>query len=238
MFEYALILAGGLGTRLRPLTHAVPKPLLPVGDKPILERIIENMKKQGIKKFFLSVNYKKDMIKNYFKNGKSLDVEIEYLEEKDFTGTAGCLSLLPSNFNSDIVVSNGDLLVDVKYNKIYDLLEGSDFVITVVKKKYKINFGVLNYDIKTKILENWVEKPTYYYNINAGIYGISMNALNYIKNNIDKNTYIDMPELWSLLINNNYKIKVYEHNGEWNDIGKLEDYIKINEVYNRIGGEK
>lgn len=241
MYENALILAGGLGTRLRPLTHAIPKPLLPIGEKPILERIIESMKEQGIKNIFISVNYKKEMIKNYFKHGETLGVNIEYIEENTFTGTAGCLAFLPDNFVGDLVVSNGDLLCDIKYENLFNSMAFNkfDFIITTIKKEYKIDFGVLNYN-KDNVLLDWEEKPIMSYNINAGIYGISQEVLNYSKKSIVKNNFINMPELWKILMDNNYKIGVYNHTGSWVDIGRMEDYVKLNNesAEENLGGNK
>ncbi|HNV05764.1 MAG TPA: sugar phosphate nucleotidyltransferase [Petrotogaceae bacterium] len=233
MMKNSIILAGGLGTRLRPLTDEIPKPLLPIGDKPILERIIENMTAQGIENIFISVNYKKDMIKNYFKDGKMMKTKIKYIEEERSTGTAGCLTLLPENFCDDIIVSNGDLLSDVDYNEIDKLLhvDGADFVLTTIEKSYKIDFGVINSDESTKKLIDWVEKPTYTYNVNAGIYGVSAKVIKFIKNNFKQNTRIDMPELWKILTENNFTLLIYKHPGDWYDIGRIDDYVNINSTF-------
>ncbi|HOA18221.1 MAG TPA: sugar phosphate nucleotidyltransferase, partial [Fervidobacterium sp.] len=131
MFEDALILAGGLGTRLRPLTYAVPKPLLPVGEKPIIERIIENLKSQGVKNFFISINYKGEMIKNYLKSGRSLGVDIYYVEEETFTGTAGSLLHLPNAIGKDILIHNGDVLSNIDLSKLYSVLEEGNFDLVI-----------------------------------------------------------------------------------------------------------
>jgi NDP-sugar pyrophosphorylase family protein len=229
MFENALILAGGLGKRLRPLTHAIPKPLLPVGEKPIIEKIIEDMRSQGIVNFYISVNYKGEMIKNYLKDGESLGVNIEYIEEDKFTGTAGSIINLPDELNEDMVICNGDVINNVDFQKVFDLLHKNDFdfVITSIKKGNYIDFGVLEFDNDSKQLNSWKEKPTQYFNLNAGIYGIRKETIKFIKEKMEKNTKLDMPDFWEFLMKNNKKIGIYEHNGEWVDIGRINDYLEI-----------
>ena len=233
MFEDALILAGGLGSRLRPLTYAVPKPLLPVGEKPIIERIIENLRNQGIKNFYISINYKGEMIKNYLKNGMSLGVNISYLEEETFTDTAGSLFYLPDDLKKDLVIHNGDVLNDIDLKKMYRLLKEHDFdlVITSVKKESYIDFGVLEFDDKSKQLLSWKEKPTIKFYLNTGIYGIKKETVKFVKQEKEKNIKLSMPELWDFLIKKGKKIGIYEHNGKWFDIGKIDEYLKVNEEY-------
>lgn len=226
MIKTALIMAGGIGKRLRPLTYAVPKPLLPIGEKPIIEQIILDMKKQGIEHFIISVNYKKEMIVNYLKDGKTLGVNIEYLEEDNYTGTAGCLSNL--TIEEDIIISNGDILCDVNYRELFNLTNTFDLIITTIEKEYTIDFGVLEYDEKNYELKHWTEKPTYKYSINAGIYAIKNRIIKFIKQNQASNAYLDMPDLWTLLKSNNLKLGIYEHKGKWEDVGRMEDYMKLN----------
>lgn len=230
MFESALILAGGLGKRLRPLTHAIPKPLLPVGEKPIIEKIIEGMRNQGILNFYISINYKGEMIKNYLKDGKSLGVNINYIEEEVFTGTAGSIINLPDELKEDMIISNGDVISDVDYQEVFNLLHkyGFDFVITSIKKGYYIDFGVLEFDKTSKELNGWKEKPTQYLDFNAGIYGIKKETITFLKEKVEKITKLDMPDMWELLMKNNKKIGIYEHDGEWIDIGRINDYLEIN----------
>lgn len=233
MFEDALILAGGLGSRLRPLTYAVPKPLLPIGEKPIIERIIEKLRDQGIKNFFISINYKGEMIKNYLKNGMSLGVNIYYLEEEVVTDTAGSLLYLPDNLKKDLIIHNGDVLSDIDLKKMYQLLKEHDFdlVITSVKKESYIDFGVLEFDDKSKQLLSWEEKPTIKFYLNAGIYGIKKETIEFLKQEKERSTKLSMPDLWEFLIKKGKKIGIYEHNGEWFDIGKIDEYLKVNEEY-------
>jgi len=233
MFEDALILAGGLGTRLRPLTYAVPKPLLPVGEKPIIERIIENLKSQGVKNFFISINYKGEMIKNYLKSGRSLGVDIYYVEEETFTGTAGSLLHLPNAIGKDILIHNGDVLSNIDLSKLYSVLEEGNFdlVITTVRRETYIDFGVLEFDESSRELTGWKEKPTICFHLNTGIYGTKKETIDFLKKEKEKNTELSMPNLWDFLMSKGKRIGVYEHYGEWLDIGRMDEYLKVNDQY-------
>ena len=225
MIDTALIIAGGLGTRLRPLTYAVPKPLLPIGDKPIIEKIILGMKAHGIMNFIVAVNYKKEMIQNYLKDGKTLGVDITYIEEDEYTGTAGCLAHI--QLDKDMIISNGDLLCDLNYNVLYEMKNKFDFVITSIKKEYKIDYGVLKYNEEKQLLD-WEEKPTNHFAINAGIYLINAKVISFINKNQKQNSYLDMPDLWKFLLENKFSIGIYEHTGMWKDVGRMEDYLELN----------
>ena len=225
LFKYALILAGGRGKRLKPLTNAIPKPLLPIGDKPIIEDIILKLKKSGVRKIFISVNYKKEMIKNYLKNGEMLGIEIDYLEEESPTGTAGSLALLP--IIEDMIIVNGDVLTDLDYRALYDFMnKGFDFVIVAVEQEYHIDFGVIEFDENGE-LKNWHEKPTYKYYINGGIYAIKRESLELVKGYIQPNEQVDMPQIWDFLKRKGKRIGVFIHKGLWKDIGHLEDYLSL-----------
>lgn len=228
MFEYAFIIAGGQGKRLQPLTYSIPKPLLPVGDKPIVEFIIDQIKRHDIKNIFISVNYKKELIKNFLRDGLRYGVNIFYIEEEDKSGTAGSLAYLPDDFDGDLLLTNADIISDINYYNIYNLLKKCDFVITGIRKKMLIDFGVLEIN-KNSELQTWKEKPCEEYLINGGVYAISKKLIPYIKNKIIKGTYCDMPEIWSALQNDGMKIMVYIHDGEWQDVGRIEDYYSLNE---------
>ena len=226
MFKYGFIMAGGQGKRLRPLTSAIPKPLLPVGDKPIIQLIIEHMKEFGIVDIFVSVNYKKEIVKSFLRDGSRYGVSITYIEEIERTGTAGSLSLLPDDFDDKIIVSNGDLISDVDYGVINDLLKEYDLVLTGIERKIPVDFGVLKTN-GTPELIGWEEKPKLQYIINGGIYGISKEVVTYIKKNIPKHQYIDMPTLWGMMKDNGMKLAVHIHKGSWHDVGRMEDYMAL-----------
>ena len=228
MFKYGFIMAGGLGRRLRPLTGAIPKPLLPVGDKPIIQFIIDHMKKHGIKHIFVSVNYKKEVIKNYLRDGSRYGVKIEYIEEENYTGTAGSLALLPKGFSHDLLVSNGDLITNIDYTEINEKLKKFDLVITGIEKNMFVDFGVLDINDDSELL-SWREKPNLKFVINGGIYGISSKVIDFIHKKVKKHTYLDMPSLWDMMKESGMKIGVHIHNGEWHDIGRIEDYMALND---------
>jgi len=225
MFDCALILAGGRGKRLRPFTDAIPKPMLPYGDKPILRHIIDGMIPYGINKFFLSVNYKKEIIKSYFGDGSKLGVQISYIEEKKPTGTVGCLTLFnePCEY---VLLSNGDVIADIDYSAMFGVLKSSDLVITGIKRHINIDFGVLDVGEDGRLL-SWEEKPSYEYIINAGVYGINKRVIDFVKHNYEPETYLDMPDLWRALLDNDFSIKVYISEGKWEDIGRVEDYMRL-----------
>ena len=226
MFKYGFIMAGGQGKRLKPLTSAIPKPLLPVGDKPIIQFIIEHMKEYGINDIFISVNYKKEIVKSFLRDGSRYGVKLTYIEETERTGTAGSLALLPEDFDDKILVSNGDLICDVDYNTINGLLSEYDLVLTGVEKQVPVDFGVLKTNTTPELLD-WEEKPKLKYIINGGIYGVSKKVIDYIKENIPRNQYIDMPTLWGMMKENGMKLAVHIHRGKWHDVGRMEDYMAL-----------
>lgn len=226
----ALILAGGLGTRLRPLTYAMPKPLLPIGDKPLLEIIINNLKKYGITNIYLSVNYKKELIKSYFKNGKKFGVNIYYLDEKSKLGTAGPIELLKDKIKDSFVIINGDLFTDINIKEMYEFHKEKGGKLTIAVKDYfvQVPYGVLEKDDDLR-LKSFTEKPRLKYFINAGIYMCNHELINLL----EKNESIDMPDLWNR-INQAYnnQIFLYSFNETWVDIGRMEDYLMIQEKLN------
>jgi len=226
VFKYGFIMAGGQGKRLRPLTAAIPKPLLPVGDKPIIQLIIEHMKEFGIVDIFVSVNYKKEIVKSYLRDGSRYGVNIAYIEELERPGTAGSLALLPDDFDDKIIVSNGDLICDVDYSVINDLLREYDLVLTGIERKVPVDFGVLKTNGSPELID-WEEKPKLKYIINGGIYGISQKVITYIRENIPKHQYIDMPTLWRMMKDDGMKLAVHVHTGSWHDVGRMEDYMAL-----------
>ena len=229
-----ILMVGGLGTRLRPLTEKVPKPLLKVGDKPILETIIENFKKYGFVNFILTINYKGEMIKDYFKDGSKFGVNIEYVEEKKRMGTAGSLSLLKERPKEPFFVMNGDLLTTLNYEHFLDYHISNNSIATMAVKEYEIQvpFGVVN--LEDNRIVSIEEKPIHKFFVNAGIYVLSPECLDYIP----KDEYFDMPSLFKKLIEDNKKTVSFPIREYWMDIGRLEEYERANrEYWNYFGGE-
>lgn len=218
-----IIMAGGLGSRLGELTKDIPKPMLPLGNKPILENVINSFKSQGYTDFIVSLNYKAEIIKNYFKDGSHLGVNIEYVEETERRGTAGAISLIQQSFNHPFFVINGDILTTINFTELLDfhIQKKATATMCVAQKSYTIQYGVVEFDDTSNIV-NLKEKPQYQFHINAGIYVLNPEAVNLIP----KNEFFDMPSLFELLKQNNLKTSAYQMNDYWLDIGLKDDYYR------------
>ncbi len=226
-----ILMVGGLGTRLRPLTDEIPKPMLKVGDKPILETIILNFKKYGFTNIIMCVNYKSHIIENYFNDGSEFGVSIEYVYENDRMGTAGALSLLKEIPEKPFFVMNGDLLTNINFEHllIHHVENKASATMCLRKYEYDIPYGVveLNKDAQIISIE---EKPKYNYFVNGGIYLINPDIVRYIPDG----EFFDMPSLFEILLKNgricdSYIIKEY-----WLDIGRLSDYERANHEYSNF----
>lgn len=222
-----VLMAGGLGTRLRPLTETLPKPMLNVGSKPILETIIESFKGYGFVNFVLSVNYKKEIIMDYFQDGAHLGVNIEYIEESKRLGTAGALSLLAKKPNEPFFVMNGDLLTKINLDQLLNFhLEMDSFATMCVREyEYQIPYGVI--ETNEHQLLSIIEKPVHKSFVNAGIYVLNPAVLEYIP--VDD--FYDMPELYKKLMDKNEKVSAFPLREYWLDIGRVADYEKANGDY-------
>ena len=225
-----ILMVGGLGTRLRPLTEEMPKPMLKVGNKPILQTIVEKFAEYGFINFILCVNYKSDIIKEYFGDGSSFGVNIDYIFEEDRMGTAGALSLLKEHPKEPFFVMNGDLLTNVNFELLrdYHTYANSDATMCVREYTFQVPYGVVN--IKNDDILSIEEKPSYKSFISAGIYMLSPNILE----QIPKNKYFDMPTLFELLIKNHKIVKSFPVYDYWIDIGRIDDYDKANLDYSRL----
>ncbi len=225
-----VLMVGGLGTRLGDLTTDCPKPMLKVGGKPILETIISNFKEEGFKSFFLAVNYKSEMIENYFEDGKEFGVKIEYLRENKRMGTAGSLSLLDDKISAPIVVMNGDLLTSISINEMIKFHQDTGAVATTCIREYgfQVPFGVV--EVQGTSLLSITEKPTRKCFVNAGIYVIEPSVLN----KIPKDEVLDMPSLLNSLLEEGKKISAFPIREYWLDIGRREDFDRAREDYSGI----
>ncbi|WP_025678722.1 nucleotidyltransferase family protein [Paenibacillus massiliensis] len=225
-----VLMLGGLGTRLRPLTNDIPKPMLKVGNKPILETIIESFKQYGYSHFIFSVNYKKEVIQSYFQNGEAFDVQIDYVEEEKRMGTAGALSLLKDRPEAPFFVMNGDLLTQVNFEHLmqFHLLHNSMATMCVREYEYQIPYGVVETEgtnlIKIK------EKPVHRSFVNAGMYVLNPEALDYIP----KNEFYDMPSLFEQLISKGKVSAAFPIHEYWLDIGHLTELERAGREYTKI----
>jgi NDP-sugar pyrophosphorylase family protein len=238
MFKTAIVMAGGEGNRLGPLTEKTPKPMLPVNGKPILEHIVRNLLGAGLQHIYLSVNYKADIIIEHFGDGRKFGISIEYLQEKEKLGTAGSLSLLPAIPDEPVLVMNGDVITSVDYSSFFAFHVKHRGVMTVAAMEYrvKVPFGTLQ--TANHFLLSVVEKPEVRFHCNAGVYALDPEALQYIP----VNRAYDMTDLMSDLIHNGLPVSVFPIHECWMDIGRPEDLEKaragINANSDRLGPER
>ena len=231
--NYVIIMAGGIGKRLKPLTEKTPKPMLKIGDKPILEIIIERLRKSGFKNFILSVNYKSEVIENYFGNGSQFGINIKYIKEKKRMGTAGTLALLREKLKDTFILMNGDLLTNLDFSYLLEYHYHNQPIATIAVKKhyYRVPFGMISLDgIKIKSI---VEKPLIDFFISAGIYVLEPEVIKFVP----ENQFFNMPELINELIKNNLEVVSFPIKEYWNDIGRIEDYKKANIDYKVVFNE-
>lgn len=217
------LMAGGCGSRLRPLTNDCPKPLLNVGDRPLLERTLANFAKAGFCNFYISTHYIPEQIVNYFGNGDKWGVNISYVHENEPLGTAGALGLLPQSMpNLPIIMMNGDILTNIDFTELLDFhqREKAQATICVREYQYQIPYGVIQSQAG-QVLE-MTEKPIYQHHINAGIYVIDPEIAHRVK----KNQRIDMPTLLESQLLSRQKVSVFPIQDYWLDIGSMDDFSR------------
>ncbi len=217
-----LLMAGGFGRRLHPLTKNIPKPLLKIGLKPILENILDKLISAGFHNFYISTHYKAEMIRKYFGDGSKWGVTIEYIHEKKPLGTAGSLGLLPKkSIKLPILVMNGDLLTKVNFKELLNFhnKEGRDATMCVREYSFQVPYGVVNTD--AHIVESIEEKPVYNLFVNTGIYVLNPSMLE----NIDGSNCIDMPQLLEHKIKLG-RVTTFPMHEYWLDIGQIDQFEK------------
>lgn len=217
---HAVILAGGKGTRLRPYTTVLPKPLMPIGEMPILEIVLRQLKANGFSRITIAVGYLSEILKAFFGDGSRLGLKIDYSLEEKPLGTAAPLKLieeLPDTF----IMMNGDLLTNISYKEFLNFhLESQSLMsIATYLREVKIDFGVLEADQNNRLLQ-YVEKPTMDYMVSMGIYAFQKEVLSYIPDN----KYFDLPDLVKLLLDKGDPLSTYRFSGYWLDIGRPDDY--------------
>ena len=223
----AVILAGGRGTRLRPYTAVIPKPLMPIDDEPILKVVISQLKNAGFNHVTLAVGYMADMIKTYFGNGEKFDLRIDYSHEREPLGTIGALSLI-EDLPEDFLVMNGDILTDLDFVGFLDhhRRQGARATISTFCKKVKIEYGLIESN-GDNLVTGYTEKPDMDAEVSMGIYAFNASIVKYV----EKECYLDFPDLVKMLIAKDEKIVKYPFAGYWMDIGNHTDYEKASEDF-------
>ncbi|MFA5276261.1 MAG: sugar phosphate nucleotidyltransferase [Candidatus Omnitrophota bacterium] len=216
-----VIVAGGKGARLEPFTKVFPKPLIPIGDKPIVEIIIDEFKKQGVNRFYLTLNHKGEMVESYFKSVEK-DYKLSYIWEKTFLGTAGSLKLLDRRISDLFIVSNCDVLVKANFAEAVNSHQEQGAMLTILTsiQHHKIPYGVVKSREKGRVV-SITEKPEYTLTVNTGVYILSKECLGFIP----KNAIFDMTDLIEKLIKNKKAVITYPVNeSDYIDIGQWEEY--------------
>jgi len=229
----AVILAGGLGVRLRPLTYVVPKPMLPLGDKPILERIITDLRDQGIRDVVISCSYLARVIESYFGDGSWLGVNIEYVKSDRPLGTAGQLRPVKDLVEGTFITVYGDVYAKIDYRDLVEYHKSKRATATMVLRKLKqaVRFGVVEVDGQGRVL-TWREKPEVEYNVNAGIYVFEPKVFDYILEGIDS-----MDRVFRDMIERGERVYGYEFAGEVYDVGDMTSYEEaVKRFTEELGG--
>jgi NDP-sugar pyrophosphorylase family protein len=225
-------MVGGLGSRLMPRTERTPKPMLEVGGKPMLERIIDGFKTHGFRTFILAVNYKAEIIQRHFGDGNHLGVEIKYVHEAAPLGTAGALSLIEESFEQPFFVMNGDVLTDCNFEMMLDFhtVEQSTATMAVREYDFQVPSGVVRVDQPRIVAID--EKPVHSFFVNAGIYTLEPSVLTYL----ERGEYGDMPALVRSVIDDGGRVNAFPLREAWLDVGSDEDFQRAQARY-RVDGE-
>jgi NDP-mannose synthase len=223
----AVILAGGLGTRLAPYTNVFPKPLMPVGGRPILELVLRRLAKQGLTEVTLAVSYLEELIRTFFGDGSRFGVRIEYLREEEPLGTVGALSLL-KDLPDPCLLMNGDVLTTIDIGDMMVLHRQSGAIMTVAtqRREVKIDYGVLEIDQSGKIA-GYREKPSLFYTVSAGINIMGRRALSHLR----AGERCDVPELVGRIVEAGQQVVAYQGDYYWRDIGRPADYDQANQEF-------
>lgn len=228
----ALIMAGGLGTRLRPLTESMPKPMVSVGERPLIETTVLNLRDHGIRRIFISVNYLAEVIEDHFGDGSELDLEIHYLREQESLGTAGALALFPEVPTHPLVVMNGDLITDVNYEFLLDFHSHMEAAGTMCVRTHHIQlpYGIVR--VNGEIIHGIEEKPRLHYLVNAGIYVLSPAVIAEARR-ITGGEAMDMPEFFERLRLAGQRTVAFPMHEYWRDIARVSDYEEAKRDYER-----
>lgn len=216
----AVILAGGKGTRLSPYTKVLPKPLMPIGDMPILEVILRQIKLAGVNDVVLTVGHLSELLRTFFQDGSRLGLSISYNYEDSPLGTAGPIAFVP-NLEETFLVMNGDVLSTLPIRELIQFHKTQNAIATIAThhRRVKIDLGVIQWDGDARVT-GYIEKPTYDYSVSMGIYVFEPRVLTYIP----RGEYYDFPDLVKKLIGVGEKVIGYRFDGYWQDLGRPDDY--------------
>jgi len=223
------LMAGGFGKRLQPMTNSMPKPLLSIGKKPILETIISQFISAGFYNFYISTHYKAEMIRNYFGDGSKWNINIKYIHEEQPLGTAGALGLLPNEeIMFPIIMMNGDILTKINFEELlkFHNLEGGDATMCVREYDFQVPYGVVKSDGYQ--IEEIIEKPVHKFFINAGVYVLSK----HIVDELSGSEYVDIPNFFNTLTQSGSKINMFPLHEYWLDIGRVDEFERAELEYN------
>lgn len=225
----AIILAGGKGTRLRPYTTVIPKPLMPVGEMPILEIILRQLKHAGVEEIILACGYMGQMFQAFFQDGARLGLRIDYSYEEKALGTAGPIAYSLERMKDDFLVMNGDLLTTLDYRKIYDAhrAAGAAATLGLYTREVKIDFGVVEADPNGD-LARYSEKPTFNFDVSMGVNVFNPAA---IRPFLKAGEYLDIPQLMTQLHDAGKRVHCFRSPCYWLDIGRIDDYQTANEIF-------
>ena len=226
----AVVLAGGKGTRLAPYTTILPKPLMPIGEMPILEVLLRQMKRAGVNHVVLTVGHLSALLRSYFGNGEQWGSDISYSSEDKPLGTAGPIALV-NGLDKTFLVTNGDVLTTLNLRKLiaFHKQKGGIATIAAHRRQVKIDLGVIQWDGEDRV-SGYVEKPTTDYTVSMGIYVFEPRVLDYIP----AGEYLDFPDLILKLLANGERVSGYTFDGYWMDLGHPDDYIQANNDFNRM----
>ncbi len=231
----ALILAGGKGTRLKPYTMVIPKPLMPMGDYPILEIILQQLKHSGLKEVILAVGYMGQLFQAFFQDGSRYGMKITYSFEEHPLGTAGPIALVLDRLEDDFLMMNGDLLTTLNYNHLFSFHKKKKAAATIglFQREVKIDLGVIEMDSDNRLVR-YIEKPTYHFNVSMGINVLNKKTITpYLK----AGEYLDLPDLLIRLSAEGHPVYCYHESCYWLDIGRFDDYQEALEIFESKSSE-
>jgi NDP-mannose synthase len=226
----AVILAGGKGTRLAPYTKILPKPLMPIGDMPILEVLLRQMNRAGVNEAVLTVGHLAELIRTFFQNGERLGIKISYSFEEQPLGTAGPLSLV-EDLDDTFLVANGDVLTALNFQDLIEFHRSNNAIATIAshERNIRVDLGVIQMNDCHQIT-GYIEKPTYNLFVSMGVYVFEPRVLDYI----ERNQYLDLPNLVLKLIASGEKVMSYPFNGYWMDLGRVSDYEQAVDDFEKL----